>query len=118
MAYNHKLRKPIFDKEFGFIKVFVLKKDIYPDLVRRCAYHVFPDSVNFDGSKFYLGDANGHRIDDDDLMVLRSDGSSQMVPWCLSQYLEIRGTRYPSKVKFTIVHKSIPEGDTKGKACL
>lgn len=55
---------------------------------------MFPDSVNSDGSKFYLGDANGHRIDDDDLMVLRSDGSSQMVPWCLSQYLEIRGTRY------------------------
>ncbi len=44
-------------------------------------------------------------------MVMGSDGSSQMVPWCLSRYFEISGTKYPSKVKFTIVQKMLPESD-------
>ncbi len=111
MRYNHRLKKPVFDKEFGLVKVFVLENDLYADLVRRCAYHVFPDSVNSDGSEFYLSDASGHRIDGDSLMVMETDGSSQMVPWCLSRYFEIRGTKYPSKVKFTIVQKMLPESD-------
>ncbi len=33
MRYNHRLKKPIFDKEFGLVKVFVLENDDWKTMI-------------------------------------------------------------------------------------
>ena len=112
MTYNNRLKRPVLDRDFGLVKVFVFKNESYADLVKRCAYYTFPDAASDEESEFYLADASGHRIGGDSLVVVGRNGN-ETVPWSLPQYFNIRGTKYPSKVKFTIVHK-MPPGNDEG----
>ena len=81
--------------------MFVFVNEPYSDLLERCKYDTFPDSVNAEGADFYLGDASGNRIGDDSLVIVGDDGGKKTIPWSLSDYFQIRGVKYPSKVKFT-----------------
>ena len=68
--------------------------------------HVYPEAAQLDSAQFWLGDASGNRIESGDLILMSDpDGSQQSVPWSLSRYFKVRGVKYPSKVKFSLVLK-------------
>lgn len=104
MTYNQRLKKAVFDREHGLIKVFVFGDEPYADLVKRCASRVFPDSSDSD-SEFFLSDASGCRIGCDELMIMETDGTLKAVTWSLAHYFNVKRTRYPNKLKFAIVKK-------------
>ncbi len=113
MTYNHDLKKAVADHDFG-MKVFVFEKEPHSDLLRKCVHHTFPEDPGKPGTELYLGDASGHMIGGDSLTVVDKHGQMETVPWCLAMYCAIRGKKYPSKLKFTIVQKlTKPEGKVR-----
>ena len=111
MRNSHTLRRPIADKEYGTIRVFVFRDETYEDLVNKCKYFVFPEIVHNKDAEFFLCDASGNRIGNENLLMISADGTQESVPWSLSQYFRVRGVKYPSKVKFTVTVKLPPEQD-------
>ena len=82
MKYSYCARKPVPDREFGSVRVFVFKDETYQDLVDKCKMHVYPEAAHLDSAQFWLGDASGNRIKSGDLILMSdSDGSQKRVPW-------------------------------------
>ena len=96
MNYNHKLKKPVFDREF---KVFVFRNEPYNDLVRKCAYYTFPDTAKESDIEFYLADSSCHRIGGEDLALI----------YTMQQVAEMKNLWLRAKLKvllFYSVHKA------------
>ena len=106
MAYNNRLKRPVLDRDFGLVEVFVFKNESFADLVKRCAYYTFPDAASDEESEFYLADSSDHRFGGDSLVAEEGMAMRLCHGICPS-------TSNIREIKFTIVHK-MPPGKDEG----
>jgi len=62
MHYSYTEKKPIDDKQFGCIRVFVFEDEPYNDLIEKCKYYASPGSFHVSGAEFNVGDSGAMEI--------------------------------------------------------
>ena len=101
MIYDIGKRRGIFDRSFNLL-IVSFHRDLCYDMVKdRCQRAVWPDVT--DGDTFYIADGSGVSIKGESFEVQGLDGSVQVIPWSLGNYLQVSHIRYPSRARLYCV---------------
>ena len=99
--YDIGKRRGIYDRSFNLMKVFFHRDSCYDMVKDRCQRAVWPDVT--DGDTFHVADGSGVSIKRDSFEVQELDGSVQVIPWSLGNYLQVSHIRYPSRARLYCV---------------
>lgn len=103
MDFNLQKMKGVTDRLFTPVKIPLHKSSSYSDAVSKCAEVVWGNDVSSD-YHYCLADRSGSQIPDT-LSLTLTDGSSESLPWTLSNYLQVSGTQYPSRMWLYIMRR-------------
>lgn len=101
MTYDIGKQRGVFDRSFNLTKVSFHRDAAYDVVKDRCQRAVWPDGKEDD--KFYVADGSGVSIQRESFEVEGLDGSQQVIPWSLGNYLQVSHIRYPSRARLYCV---------------
>ena len=110
MNYNSKTPKGVKDRSYTPIKIPFHKENTYQQALEK-AKIVWKGTSK---SNFFLADGTGSSIYCENFTLDMPDGSTETLPWTLSNYLRVSCIRYPSRARIYCVYKEL---DGKIKVC-
>lgn len=111
MHFSHEKNKPLPDKEFGLVRVFVHDEASYTSVVAKFQKELFPDQPPDENTEYYIADLRGVPVAvGDNIHIQKSDGTQEKVQWSLRSYLKLSGIKYQSRARLYCVQK-IHEGE-------
>ena len=98
MEFDFSKAKGVLDRSFPLSKIAFHKDCSAVDALQKCRETVWGEekSQHYD---YFLADGSGSSIGSTAFTVSNSDGSKEILPWTVSNYLRISGLKYPSRMR-------------------
>ena len=102
--YNYpKCGKGILERSFKPAKIAVRRDSSYQRLLEKCKSAVFPEGAGT-SDQVYVADASGVCICSNPFLTIdTSSGEEKTIPWTLQTYIQLAGSKYPSKTRLYCV---------------
>ena len=102
MNYNSQTQRGRKERSFTPVKVTFHKDNTYQQVLTK-AKTVWAKKSRGD---FFLADGTGSSISCESFTLDLPDGTSEVLPWTMSNYLHVSGIRYPSRARLYCVRFS------------
>ena len=99
-------QKRKFDRSWKARKVTFHRNYNYDAVKKRCQEVAWPQESNDpqEGeTTYYVADGSGLSIECNNFEVVSEDGSKNVIPWTLANYLQISHIKYPSRTRLYCV---------------
>jgi len=103
MIHDDKTSRGKADRHYSMMKINFDPENGYEEVLKKSQRLTWPGIKG----KFYLSDGSGSSIQQPQFEITGADGSTDIIPWTLENFIKISNAKFPSRTRLYCVRKEL-----------